>query len=69
MTGLLGCHETMDVTLVYNIMKALFEHLPELAMAPKEVSDFTLAKAAKGSTIPFHSGAIKYFKEKGSEVK
>lgn len=69
LTGLLGCHEDMDAGLVYNIMKAIFEHLPELAMAHKEISDFTLAKAARGSTIPFHPGAVKYFREKGIEVQ
>lgn len=69
LTGLLGCREDMDPALVYNILKALFEHLPELAMAHKEISDFNVAKATRGSTIPFHAGAIKYFKEKGIEVK
>ena len=68
-TGLLGCHEEMDAGLVYNILKTILEHQTELAMAHKEVSDFNVNKATTSSPIPFHPGAIKYFRERGIEVK
>jgi len=35
----------------------------------KEAQHLTLATAAVGSSLPFHSGALKYFWEKGIQVK
>ncbi len=67
--NLLVCHEKMDAALVYNITKALLEHHPELVAVHKEAKNFTLATAAVGSSMPFHPGALKYFKEKGITVK
>jgi len=67
--NLLVCHEKMDAGLVYNIVKALLEHQPDLVAVHKEAMNFTLAKAAVGSSIPFHAGATKYYQEKGIQVK
>ena len=69
MIGILGCLQEMDASLVYNILKAFLEHQQELAMAHGEMRKFTLKNAAVDSPIPFHPGAVKYFKEKGIEVK
>jgi len=67
--NLLICHENMDATLVYRIIKTLIEHQPELVLAHKAASDFSVTTAVVGSPLPFHPGAVKYFKEKGIEVK
>jgi TRAP transporter TAXI family solute receptor len=67
--NLLICHENMDAGLVYKIIKTLLEHQPELVTAHKAASEFTLTNAVVGSPVPFHPGAIKYFKERGIEVK
>lgn len=67
--NLLVCHEKMDAGLVYNIFKVLLEHQPELVAVHKEASNFTLASAAVGSSLPFHPGALKYFQEKGIKIK
>lgn len=67
--NLLVCHEKMDAGLVYNIVKTLLEHQPELVAVHKEAKNLTLATAAVGSSIPFHPGATKYYQEKGIQVK
>jgi len=67
--NLLICHEKMDAGLVYNILKVLVEHQPELVAVHKEARHFTLATAAMGSSLPFHPGAMKYFQEKGTKIK
>jgi TRAP-type uncharacterized transport system substrate-binding protein len=59
----------MDAGLVYNILKVLVEHQPELVAVHKEAKNFTLATATAGSSLPFHPGAIKYFQEKGIKIK
>ena len=67
--NLLICREKMEDTLVYYVLKALFEHQPDLVAVHKEASNLTLAAATVGSPLPFHSGAIKYYQEKGVSVK
>ena len=67
--NLLICNEKMDATLVYNILKALFDHKPELVAVHQEAKNLTLATATLGSPLPLHPGAIKYFQEKGIQIK
>jgi TRAP-type uncharacterized transport system substrate-binding protein len=67
--NLLICHEKMDIGLGYSITKVLLEHQPELVAVHKEAQHLSLATAAVGSSLPFHSGALKYFWEKGIQVK
>ncbi|MEP9348762.1 TAXI family TRAP transporter solute-binding subunit [Xanthobacter sp. KR7-225] len=50
---------------VYAITKAIYESLPELAAAHAAAKSIKLENAMKGSPVPFHPGAAKYFKEKG----
>lgn len=51
--------------VVYNLTKALFENQAELAQAHAKGKELSLEKAVKGVSIPFHPGAVKYYKEKG----
>jgi TRAP transporter TAXI family solute receptor len=50
---------------VYNLTKALFENQSELASAHAKGKELNLVTAIKGVSIPFHPGALKYYKEKG----
>ncbi len=52
--------------VVYNLTKALFENQVELAAAHAKGKELDLNKAVKGVSIPFHPGAVKYYKEKGA---
>lgn len=58
--------EKMSNDDAYNIVKTLVEKKADLVAVHKEAASFTLEnqKQAK-SPIPFHPGALKYFKEKG----
>jgi TRAP transporter TAXI family solute receptor len=60
--------ESMPVDLAYKVTKAVFENLDSLHAAVKPSRDTTAQNTAKfigKSPIPFHPGAVKYFKEKG----
>jgi TRAP transporter TAXI family solute receptor len=50
---------------VYRIVKAIVEHSEELGKIHPDAGMYTLESATKGINIPFHPGAVKYFKEKG----
>ena len=51
--------------MVYNLTKALFENQAELASAHAKGKEVNLKYAVQGVSIPFHPGAVKYYKEKG----
>jgi len=51
--------------MVYNLTKALFENQAELASAHAKGRELNAQYAVKGVSIPFHPGAVKYYKEKG----
>jgi TRAP transporter TAXI family solute receptor len=51
--------------VVYNLTKALFDNQAELASAHAKGKELNLQSAVKGVSIPFHPGAIKYYKERG----
>jgi uncharacterized protein len=58
-------HPKLSEDVVYNLTKALIENQPELASAHAKGKELTLQGAVKGVSIPFHPGAVKYYKEKG----
>ena len=51
--------------LVYQMTRLVFESLPELANAHAAGKEIRLDRAASGSPVPLHPGAIRYYKEKG----
>jgi TRAP transporter TAXI family solute receptor len=51
--------------MVYNLTKALFENQADLASAHAKGKEVNLQYAVQGVSVPFHPGAVKYFKEKG----
>ena len=68
--NLLVVPENADETLVYNITKTLFEKKADLVRVHKDAQFLELSNQFTGaSPIPFHPGAIRYFKEKGLTVK
>jgi TRAP transporter TAXI family solute receptor len=56
---------SLSEAMVYNLTKALFENQAELASAHAKGKELNLQHAVKGVSIPFHPGAVKYYKEKG----
>ncbi|OGP80106.1 MAG: C4-dicarboxylate ABC transporter substrate-binding protein [Deltaproteobacteria bacterium RBG_16_49_23] len=68
--NLLVCNENMKGDVAYDIVKTLFDRKPELVNVHREARWLSLEpQATGGSPIPFHPGAIRYFKEKGITVK
>ncbi len=68
--NVLVCNESLPENLVYTITKVLLEHRNELIAVHKDASYITLQNQAAGaSPIPFHAGALRYFKEQGLKVK
>jgi len=57
--------EDMDANLVYNITKTMFEKKAELVAVHKEARKLELKNAIAVSSVPYHPGAIKYYKEQG----
>ncbi len=65
--NLLVVHQDFDAELAYQITKLLFERRADLAQIHKEAANITTIGAAGRSPIPFHPGAIRYFRERGIE--
>jgi len=61
--NILVVHEEMAEDLVYRITQALFEHRDVLVAIHPEAAKLTLDTAVVGSTVPFHEGAIRYYRE------
>ena len=62
------CQKSLDTDLVYNLVKALYEHNDMLRKIHPSASYTTPENAVKYSPIPLHPGTIKYLKEKGIAV-
>lgn len=64
----LACSADLDENLIYLLTKTLFENQPELAQAHAKGASLELEKAVQGVSVPFHPGALKYYKEMGLNV-
>lgn len=52
--------------VVYEWTKSLFSHLKDFHAVHASARQYTVKNSVEASTIPFHPGAIRYFKEIGS---
>jgi len=64
---LLVAHQDLGADLAYQITKLVYEKRGELTRADRVAQFITLIGAAGRSSIPFHPGATRYFKERGVE--
>ncbi len=55
----------MKTDVVYNIVRALFDNQSELAASHAKGKEISGKTASAGVSIPFHPGAVKYYKERG----
>jgi TRAP transporter TAXI family solute receptor len=62
------CQASLDADMVYNLVKALYEHQDYLIKIHPSASYTTAENAVKYSPIPLHPGTVKYLKEKGIQV-
>jgi len=68
LTNLLAVHERMDESLAHQITKLLLERTADLVAVHPAAKEITLKSAVVGSPVPFHPGALRYYKEKGIKV-
>ena len=67
-THALVAHERMEELLAYQITKILIEHTAELVAVHSAAKELTLKGAVLGSAVPFHPGAVRYYKERGIAI-
>ena len=67
-TNLLVVHARMDDSLAYQITKLLHERTADLVAVHQAAKEITLKSAVVGSPVPFHPGALRYYKEKGIKI-
>ncbi len=60
--------DRLEESRAYEITKAVLEHIPELTAALAAAKEITATNAVLGSSIPFHAGALRYYKENGITV-
>jgi TRAP transporter TAXI family solute receptor len=60
---LLVVSETMSEDLAHDITRVLFERQPELATIHPQAKVLSIKTATTGSPIPFHPGAIRYYRD------
>ena len=67
--NILVAHENMSDQTAYNIVKTIFDKREDLIAVHKEAENFKLENQKQAATpIPFHPGAVRYFKERGVKL-
>ena len=68
--NILVAHENLNSRTAYNIVKTIFDKREDLIAVHKEAENFKLEnQKAAASPIPFHPGAVKYFAERGVNIR
>lgn len=63
--NILFVNAAMPEERVGKILAAIFDNLEEVRRIHPEAAGLSLEAAARGSSIPFHPGAIRFFEERG----
>jgi TRAP transporter TAXI family solute receptor len=62
--NLLVVSESMDEQLAYDITRLLFEKQADLIAVHQQAKELSLQNAVAGSPIPFHPGAVRFYRER-----
>ena len=62
--NLLVVSESMPEPLAYDITRLLFARQADLAAIHPQARELSLETALEGSPVPFHDGAIRYYRER-----
>lgn len=63
--NILFVNANMPEPLAYEILQTIFDHLDEVKAIHPEAQKLSLESAVEGSSIPFHPGAIRFYRERG----
>ena len=55
----------LEKDVVYAVVKAIYEDLPQIKKAHAKFKDIAVQKALLGMSVPLHPGAEQYFKDVG----
>jgi TRAP transporter TAXI family solute receptor len=66
--NILVCNTKADANLIYNVLKAMFDHKNELVNVHKQAKELTIENAVIKTVVPYHPGAVKFFKERGAKM-
>ena len=61
-------HKDVSDDLVYAVVKAVLENNPQLVKGHAAGKETVLQNWNKNGFLPFHPGAVRYFKEKGITI-
>jgi TRAP transporter TAXI family solute receptor len=65
MSSLIVCRSDLPEETVYKITKSIFENYEEIKAGHSAGKDWNLQNTLKAPPLPFHPGAVRYFKEAG----
>jgi uncharacterized protein len=54
--------------VVYNVLKAYFDALPEVAKTHKSLTLVTIENSASEAFLQLHAGAVRFYREKGIKI-
>ena len=64
-TTLVASSQHMSEETGYKIVKALFDNQTQFSTYHSAAKEWTVERTLREAKIPFHAGAVRYFKEKG----
>lgn len=63
------CSAEMDETLVYNLLKSIYDNYDDIKTSHKALEAMTIEEALNGlPPVPLHKGAIKFYEEMGITI-
>jgi len=66
--NILVCNTNAKPDMIYNILKAMFDHKADLINVHSQAKELTIEDAVIKTVVPYHPGAVKFFKEKGIKM-
>jgi len=66
--NVLVCNAKADPDLIYKILKAMFDHKKDLVTVHSQAKELTTENAVIKTVVPYHPGAVKFFREKGAKL-